>query len=132
MNEIINYLLLIIIFVFDPLAISLVIAANFLFSKLGEDKDKDETEITEVLSEEELPEEIIEETPEEIIEETSEDIQEVTEEEIPEEIQVETTEENKEIETKEETNVLTSDEVVMEVTPKKNKRLVYKKRDAQN
>ena len=132
MNEIINYLLLIIIFVFDPLAISLVIAANFLFSKLGEDKDKDETEIIEVLSEEELPEEIIEETPEEIIEETSEDIQEITEEEIPEEIQEETTEENKEIETKEETNILTSEEVVIEVTPKKNKRLVYKKRDAQN
>ena len=124
MNEIINYLLLIIIFVFDPLAISLVIAANFLFSKLGEDKDKDETEITEVLSEEDLPEEIIGET--------SEDIQEITEEEIPEEIQEETTEENKEIETKEETNILTSEEVVIEGAPKKNKRLVYKKRDAQN
>jgi len=31
MNKIINYLLLIIIFVFDPLAISLVVAANFAF-----------------------------------------------------------------------------------------------------
>jgi hypothetical protein len=34
MDKIINYLLLIIIFVFDPLAISLVIAANFAFEQL--------------------------------------------------------------------------------------------------
>ena len=34
MNRIINWLLLIIIFVFDPLAIALVIAANFAFAKL--------------------------------------------------------------------------------------------------
>ena len=34
MDRIINYLLLTIIFVFDPLAIALVIAANFAFSKL--------------------------------------------------------------------------------------------------
>jgi hypothetical protein len=34
MNRIINWLLLIIIFVFDPLAIALVIAANFAFSQL--------------------------------------------------------------------------------------------------
>jgi Skp family chaperone for outer membrane proteins len=33
MDRIINYLLLVIIFVFDPLAISLVIAANFAFEK---------------------------------------------------------------------------------------------------
>jgi hypothetical protein len=33
MDRVINYLLLIIIFVFDPLAISLVIAANFAFEK---------------------------------------------------------------------------------------------------
>ena len=33
MDKIINYLLLVIIFVFDPLAISLVIAANFAFSQ---------------------------------------------------------------------------------------------------
>lgn len=35
MDKIINYLLLTIIFVFDPLAISLVIAANFAFEKLN-------------------------------------------------------------------------------------------------
>lgn len=34
MNKIINWLLLVIIFVFDPLAIALVIAANFAFSQL--------------------------------------------------------------------------------------------------
>ena len=34
MDRIINYLLLIIIFVFDPLAISLVIAANFAFAQI--------------------------------------------------------------------------------------------------
>jgi hypothetical protein len=34
MNQIINWLLLVIIFVFDPLAIALVIAANFAFTKL--------------------------------------------------------------------------------------------------
>jgi hypothetical protein len=40
MDRIINYLLLVIIFVFDPLAISLVIAANFAFAQL---KAKDMT-----------------------------------------------------------------------------------------
>ena len=34
MDQIINYLLLTIIFVFDPLAIALVIAANYAFEKL--------------------------------------------------------------------------------------------------
>ena len=45
MNIIINVLLLIIIFVFDPLAISLVIAANFMFNQLKDkDEDLDESE----------------------------------------------------------------------------------------
>ncbi len=35
MDKIINVLLLVIIFVFDPLAISLVIAANFAFSRIN-------------------------------------------------------------------------------------------------
>ena len=35
MDQIINYLLLTIIFVFDPLAIALVIAANFAFEQIG-------------------------------------------------------------------------------------------------
>jgi hypothetical protein len=44
MDKIINYLLLIIIFVFDPLAISLVIAANFAFDQIKPKKEEDEFE----------------------------------------------------------------------------------------
>ena len=39
MNQIINYLLLTIIFVFDPLAIALVIAANFAFEQIKPEED---------------------------------------------------------------------------------------------
>ena len=39
MDEIINWFLFVIIFVFDPLAISLVIAANFAFAKLKKPKE---------------------------------------------------------------------------------------------
>jgi|TARA_R110000782_G_scaffold6134_1_gene21076 hypothetical protein len=42
MDNIINYLLLVIIFVFDPLAISLVIAANFAFEQLNKNKKEEE------------------------------------------------------------------------------------------
>ncbi len=45
MDNIINYLLLIIIFVFDPLAISLVIAANFAFEQLNKNKKEEEMKI---------------------------------------------------------------------------------------
>jgi len=57
MDKIINYLLLTIIFVFDPLAIALVIAANFAFEQLriktkknvyGEQVPKPEVKIVEV------------------------------------------------------------------------------------
>jgi hypothetical protein len=48
MDRIINYLLLTIIFVFDPLAISLVIAANFAFEQI---KLKDEVKIVEKIIE---------------------------------------------------------------------------------
>jgi hypothetical protein len=44
MDRIINWLLLVIIFVFDPLAIALVIAANFAFAQLNK---RDETPIEE-------------------------------------------------------------------------------------
>jgi len=45
MNAIINVLLLIIIFVFDPLAISLVISSNFMFNQIkNKDEDLDELE----------------------------------------------------------------------------------------
>jgi hypothetical protein len=39
MDKIINYLLLVIIFVFDPLAIALVIAANFAFEQIKPEED---------------------------------------------------------------------------------------------
>ena len=44
MNIIINVLLLIIIFVFDPLAISLVIASNFMFNQLKGKRENEDTE----------------------------------------------------------------------------------------
>jgi hypothetical protein len=54
MDRIINYLLLVIIFVFDPLAIALVIAANFAFARLNkreeiplEEKVKDMRNVVE-------------------------------------------------------------------------------------
>jgi len=43
MNKVVNILMLVIIFVFDPLAISLVIAANFAFDRLRVKKDEEET-----------------------------------------------------------------------------------------
>ena len=55
MDKIINYLLLVIIFVFDPLAISLVIAANFAFDQAY---PKRKEEIEEVEEEEEKIEDI--------------------------------------------------------------------------
>lgn len=57
MNKIINVLLLVIIFVFDPLAISLVIAANFAFDQL---RKKNKVEEDEESEEESLKEEYIE------------------------------------------------------------------------
>lgn len=52
MNKIINWLLLVIIFVFDPLAISLVVAANFAFvqafppKKIEEEEEEIETNLS--------------------------------------------------------------------------------------
>ena len=54
MDEIINYLLLTIIFVFDPLAISLVIAANYAFEQL-KPKTKENLYGESVIIEEEPP-----------------------------------------------------------------------------
>lgn len=65
MDKIINWLLIVIIFVFDPLAISLVVAANFAFEKAypkkkyrknlyGEDEYVDEQEIWDILTSESL------------------------------------------------------------------------------
>ena len=61
MDKIINILLLVIIFVFDPLAISLVVAANFAFDKArpkknlyGEDELVDEEDIFDILDEKDI------------------------------------------------------------------------------
>ena len=51
MDKIINYLLLVIIFVFDPLAISLVIAANFSFTQ-AYPKREEETPIPDIFEDE--------------------------------------------------------------------------------
>jgi len=40
MDQVVNWFLLLIIFVFDPLAIALVVAANFAFSKLGRKEEE--------------------------------------------------------------------------------------------
>ncbi len=55
MDKIINYLLLVIIFVFDPLAISLVVAANFAFANAFP-KREEETPIPNVFEDEEFEE----------------------------------------------------------------------------
>ena len=44
MGVVVNWFLLLIIFVFDPLAIALVVAANFAFSQIRKPKKEDETE----------------------------------------------------------------------------------------
>jgi len=53
MDKIINILLLVIIFVFDPLAISLVVAANFAFANAFP-KREEETPISDVFEDEEF------------------------------------------------------------------------------
>lgn len=65
MDRIINYLLLVIIFVFDPLAISLVVAANFAFSNAFPKREEDilsvfDNEEFEPWDEEVTEEEVIE------------------------------------------------------------------------
>ena len=60
MDKIINYLLLVIIFVFDPLAISLVIAANFAFEQSYPKKKEEEIEEVEETEEVKDEEEKIE------------------------------------------------------------------------
>ncbi len=64
MDKIINYLLLVIIFVFDPLAIALVIAANFAFDKLKKPtKENLYGEVVEIKEEEEIVEEKVDIVP---------------------------------------------------------------------
>ena len=57
MNKIINVLLLIIIFVFDPLAIALVIAANFAFEQIKPKEEDDFSDLEEIIYGSDLEEE---------------------------------------------------------------------------
>lgn len=58
LDIIVNYFLLLIIFVFDPLAISLVLAANFAFKQLKSKSDTIPAEITQIADEPKMIEEI--------------------------------------------------------------------------
>ena len=42
MGQVVNWFLLLIIFVFDPLAIALVVAANFAFAQIKNDEENEE------------------------------------------------------------------------------------------
>lgn len=56
MSNVVNYLLIILVFVFDPLAIALVIAANFLFERIGKNykvESDDLLEKDDIINEEE-------------------------------------------------------------------------------
>ena len=64
MDKIINYLLLVIIFVFDPLAISLVVAANFAFANAFPKREED---VLSIFDNDEEYEEWKEEIEEEVI-----------------------------------------------------------------
>jgi len=64
LDEVVNWFIIALMLVFDPLAIALVIAANFIFSKLpgesekkNEDPEKEEKEEKEEVKEEEKPSE---------------------------------------------------------------------------
>lgn len=57
LDIIVNYFLLLIIFVFDPLAISLVLAANFAFKQLKSKSDTIPAEITQIADEPKMIEE---------------------------------------------------------------------------
>jgi hypothetical protein len=75
MDRIINWLLLIIVFVFDPLAIALVIAANFAFARIapvenlyGEKVYEEIPEWDTKVEEQKIEEEKVEEKKEEVVE----------------------------------------------------------------
>lgn len=78
LDSVVNWYIIVLMLVFDPLAIALVIAANFAFEKAKEDKNK-EVEIKEELKEEILENtDIEEEVLEEIIEKVIEDYKEAS------------------------------------------------------
>ncbi len=132
MDEIINYLLLLIIFVFDPLAISLVIAANFMFSLNSKNKISNDFEDKKpIIKEKKLEPEEVKSSNVFEVENTYGDVtlhsrEEVELEEEKEEIILE---EEKEGPIVDDTDII---EPVIIEKQKNNKRLVYKKRDDSN
>ena len=131
MDEIINYLLLIIIFVFDPLAISLVIAANFMFSLNSKSKETDDFKDEQPIIEEENIE-----PNEELIEVKERYDKEVESSKVFEvenvfgDVEVHNIEEGEE-----EGPIIDERDIIEPVVIEKqqnNKRLVYKKRDDSN
>ena len=42
MDKVVNYFLLLIVFVFDPLAIAMVVAANFAFAQIRKPKEEED------------------------------------------------------------------------------------------
>jgi hypothetical protein len=130
MDKIINYLLLLIIFVFDPLAISLVIAANFMFTLNSKNKISNDFEDEKPIFKEnklEPEEEVIDVKPSVVFE--VENVEgDVTLHSKKESI---ITEEGEE----EEQPIIDDTDIVEPVIIKKqknNKRIVYKKRDDSN
>jgi hypothetical protein len=81
LDSVVNWYIIVLMLVFDPLAIALVIAANFAFEKAKENKDEEEIikeEIKEIIKEEiletvNIDEEKLDEIIEEIIEEHKEE-----------------------------------------------------------
>ncbi len=61
-DEIVNWIMILLIVVFDPLAICLVVVSNFSFEKLNEPKPEEETQ-PEIIPDNIAPEPIVEETP---------------------------------------------------------------------
>ena len=132
MDEIINYLLLIIIFVFDPLAISLVIAANFMFSLNSKSKETDDFHNKEpIIKEENIePNEKLTELKDRYKKEVeTSKIFEV--ENVFGDVEIHNTEEEEE----EVGPIIDERDMIEPVVieqQQKNKRLVYKKRDDSN
>jgi len=91
MASVVNYLILLLIFVFDPLAIALVLITNRVFELQGEinplEPDVKKTPIEESITINEVPEPIVNEVKEEIIEEVIPE--EIVAEEVKEEIKEE-------------------------------------------
>jgi hypothetical protein len=81
LDSVVNWYIIVLMLVFDPLAIALVIAANFAFEKAKENKDEEEIikeEIKEIIKEEiletvNIEEEKLDEIIEEVIEEHKEE-----------------------------------------------------------